>query len=169
MARPQAGEYAPFHEAYISLTLGDSIPALMTNHSEDIARFIQSLPDDKGDYAYEPGKWTIKQVIQHLIDTERIMTYRAVRFARKDQTQLEGFDQDQYAANAATASRTMQSLKDEFAAVRKAGDIFFTSLQQDELNQSGVANKNAVTVNAFAFIIFGHTLHHIAVIKARYL
>jgi uncharacterized damage-inducible protein DinB len=169
MARPQPGDFAPFYENYIALAQGQTIAELVQQHSEVLNSFVQELPGEKANYAYAPGKWTIKQVLQHMIDTERIMTYRALRFARKDQTPVAGFEENDYAEQDGSASRTLESLKEEFVAVRRASDLFLTHLTTEALTGFGLANNHHITVNALAFIVYGHNLHHIAVLKERYL
>ncbi|HVX50402.1 MAG TPA: DinB family protein, partial [Chitinophagaceae bacterium] len=139
------------------------------NHAAEILAFYTSLPKDKKDHAYAEGKWTIIELLQHVIDAERVFTYRALRFARKDATPLAGFDENDYAANSMAGSRNFDELKEEFAALRKATDIFFSSLNEEQLQQGGTSNNRYITVNALAFITYGHLLHHINIIKERYL
>jgi uncharacterized damage-inducible protein DinB len=167
MLRPQANEYGIFYKNYIALASGKNISELISNHNFTINQFYDSLPEEKADYAYAPGKWTLKDLLQHLIDAERIFVYRATRFARKDNQPLLGFEENFYAANA--NGRTLQSLKTEFIALRVATNLFLKSLNDDQLQQVGIANNNPITVNAIAFIIFGHLLHHKNIIEEKYL
>lgn len=170
MARPSIGDYASFYQAYIAKTEGcDSVTALIERYSNEINAFIISIPDEKAHYAYAENKWTVNDLLQHMIDAERIFTYRALTFARKDDKNLPGFDENEYAATANANGRTLQSLKEEFTAVRKSTDTFFVSLTEEQLQTQGKANNNPVTVNAIAFITFGHVLHHIQILKERYL
>jgi hypothetical protein len=111
----------------------------------------------------------VKDVVQHLIDAERIFAYRALRFARKDTTPLSGFDENSFANNANTSERTLVSLKEEFIAVRKSTDLLLLSFTQEQLNQTGISNDHSITVNAICYIIFGHLLHHISILGERYL
>ena len=111
----------------------------------------------------------MKDVIQHLIDAERIFAYRALRFARKDATNLPGFDENSFAANANAGSRSLQSLQEEFKAVRKSTDLLLLSFTEEQLQQKGMGNNNSITVNAIAFITFGHLLHHKEILEDRYL
>jgi len=169
MARPQQGDYNNFYQSYIDFATGNNIKEAIANHSPIINDFVNTLPEEKADYKYAPEKWTLKDVVQHLIDAERIFVYRALTFARKDATPLPGFEENDYAANADTSLRTLQSLKDEFMATRKSTDIFLSNLTEEELGQTGSANTHSITVNAIAFIIIGHILHHKKVLKERYL
>ena len=131
--------------------------------------FVTHLPEAKADYAYAENKWIVKDVIQHLIDAERVFAYRAMRFARKDQTNLSGFDENSYAVNANANARTLASLKEEFIAVRTSTDALIASFTEDQLQQKGMGNNNSITVNAVCFIIFGHIIHHQQILEERYL
>lgn len=169
MARPQPNDYAAYYGTYISKANGDSVKEIINTYSEPMMQFYTSLPEDKADYAYADGKWTIKELLLHIIDAERIFSYRALRIARQDKTALPGFDENAYAPVSKAAERSLQSLKDEFAAVRKATDILISTFDEEQLSQTGTASNNPVTANAIAFIIFGHMLHHKQVIEERYL
>jgi uncharacterized damage-inducible protein DinB len=169
MARPQQGEHGEFYQKYIDKTNGDSVESLVADHSAALNIFINNLPESKADFAYAEGKWTIKDLLQHIIDTERIMSYRALTFARKDAQNLPGFEEDTYAIAANAGNRSLQSLKDEFVALRKATDLFLLSLSEEQLQQTGKANGHSVKVNSIAFMLFGHALHHKHILEERYL
>lgn len=169
MARPVHGDFAPFYENYIGMAEGNTVQDLIARYSTELNTFIMSLPEAKADFAYAPGKWSVKDLLQHIIDTERVFTYRATRFSRKDTTHLPGFDENAYAANAAAATRSLQSLKEEFVVLRKATDIFLQSLSEEQLSLKGTANNYPITVNAVTFVIFGHILHHKQILEERYL
>jgi uncharacterized damage-inducible protein DinB len=169
MPRPQTGDYNNFYQRYIDYANGNNIQEMLANHSAAINDFVNGLPEEKAAYKYAPEKWTVKDVLQHMIDAERIFVYRALTFARKDATPLPGFEENDYAANADTSLRTLQSLKDEFIATRQSTDIFLSNLTDEELKQEGSANNNPITVNAIAFIVIGHILHHKKVLEERYL
>ncbi|XZF12728.1 DinB family protein [Chitinophagaceae bacterium MMS25-I14] len=169
MPRPDTNDYAPFYHNYVQLAVGTSVATLIANHGSSINDFISSLPESKADYAYAPGKWTVKDVVQHLIDVERVMSYRTLRIARKDATPLAGFEEDDYAVTANAAARSLQSLKDEFLALRRSTDLLLSSFTEEHLQQRGSANSKEVTSNALCYIIFGHILHHIFVLRERYL
>ncbi len=167
--RPIEGEYLPYQLNYINrVPEGDMIEILKTTIAETAA-FLKSIPADKLDYRYAEGKWTIKQVVQHLIDTERIMTYRALTFARNDITELPGFEENDYAEESNVDERSLDDMINEYAAVRNASILLFKSLNDTLLNRSGIANRGRVKVKTFAYVIAGHALHHEAIIRERYL
>jgi uncharacterized damage-inducible protein DinB len=168
MARPHQNECAPFYHKYIALAEGDSISGIINNHAFDLQEFFFNLPDDKADYAYAKDKWTIKQVLQHLTDAERVFAYRALRISRGDETPLASFDENTYVENGFATERTLSSLKQEFNAVRAATDMFLLSLNDTQVKRFGTASNNPVSVNALAFIIYGHLLHHKNILKERY-
>jgi len=167
--RPAPQDAAEFYHEYINHASGNSVAELIANHGVKLKEFYNSLPDEKANYAYAQGKWTIKELLQHIIDAERIFAYRALRFARKDLAPLASFDENAYAQHSYAAERTLRSLKDEFNAVRTSTDMMLSSFNDDQLNASGTASNKYITVNALAFIIFGHLLHHKAIIEERYL
>jgi uncharacterized damage-inducible protein DinB len=169
MARPQPTDYAAYYNTYISKVQGDNVSEIISRYSDSLLRFYTSLPEAKADFAYAPGKWTVKELLLHIIDAERIFSYRALRFARKDQTPLPGFDENSYAPASNATQRSLQSLKDEFAAVRKATDILLGTFTEEQLSQKGTASDQPITVNSIAFIIFGHMIHHQQVLEERYL
>jgi len=167
--RPTPQDSAEFYHRYINYTKGDSVKEIVTNHSNEIYDFYNSLPEEKATYAYAEGKWTIKQLLQHIIDAERIFTYRALRIARKDTTPLPGFDENSYAENDGSENRTLQSLKDEFNAVRASTDSLLNSFSETQLNETGTASNKSITTNALCFITYGHLLHHKLILQERYL
>ncbi len=169
MARPKENESPAFYKNYISKVEGNSVEELIKNYSKDFDSFVQNLPTEKQDYAYAEGKWTVKDLLQHLIDAERVFVYRATRFSRKDKTDLPGFDENDYAKNADATHKNFQDLKDEIVALRKSTDLFLKNLSDEQLAETGTANGNEISVNAIAFITFGHFLHHKNILKERYL
>jgi uncharacterized damage-inducible protein DinB len=169
MARPAPQDAAEFYHGYINMATGNSLAEVMVNHTAEIKNFYSDLPEDKADYAYADGKWTMKELLQHITDAERIFAYRALRIARKDATPLASFDENAYAQNANAKNRKLQSLKDEFNAARHATDLMLQSFDEDQLNAKGTASNKSITVNAIAFIIYGHLLHHKKIIEERYL
>ena len=168
MNRPKPEEYHSFYGSYIE-KVADDVFAVLRQQAETLPELIRHIPAGKGDYAYAPGKWTIKEVLGHLIDTERIMTYRALRFARNDAQNLPGFEENEYVAESHYHERTLQSLAEEFAALRKANLFLFESLNGEELLRKGMANDNPVSVRALLFIMAGHIIHHQHVLQERYL
>jgi uncharacterized damage-inducible protein DinB len=169
MPRPQPADYAAYYHAYISKVDGENVKDIIAQYSEPLLRFYTSLPEDKADYAYADGKWTVKELLLHIIDAERIFCYRALRIARQDQTPLPGFDENAYAPASKASRRSLQSLKDEFSAVRKATDIMLATFDEEQLSQKGTASNQPVTANAIGFIMFGHMIHHKQVLEERYL
>ncbi len=166
---PESTEYAAYYGIYISLVEGtDIISALdvQINKTQDV---IANIPEEKGTYRYAEGKWSIKELVGHLIDTERVMAYRALRFSRNDATPLEGFDQDPYIENADFDSCKLSDLSKEFRLVRESNILMFKNLPEDAWLRSGIASENPVSVRALAYIIAGHELHHINILKERYL
>lgn len=169
MARPNQNDYPPFYHNYILKVEGESIQEIIANYSKQFEDFIQSIPSNKQYFAYAERKWTVKDVLQHLVDAERVFVYRATRFSRKDKTELPGFDENMYAQNANASSRDFNNLINEILALRISTDVFLQSLTKEQLSLTGSANGNEISVNAIAFIIFGHFLHHVNVLKERYL
>ena len=169
MSRPQSGDFNNYAQIYVDATTGENVVELLANHSKVILDFIEAIPETKACFSYADGKWTVKQLLQHMIDTERIFNYRAVTFARRDTVNLFGFDENEY-ANAATAThRTLIDLKKEFSLLRQSTDLFLSSLTDEDLAQRGMASNHIITVNAIAYIILGHNLHHIKILRDRYL
>ncbi len=169
MAKPLQGEYAPFYHTYISKITTNSVQETILEYAQTILDFVNTLPDEKADFAYAEGKWSVKEVLQHMIDAERVFVYRALTFARKDTTPLPGFDENEWALHSNASSRSLQSLQNEFTALRSSTDILLRSFDAEQLNQKGTANNQSITVNAIGFIIFGHLLHHIEILQERYL
>lgn len=169
MSRPVVGEYNPFFERYISKTEAQNALALLTEQAGILESFYAGLPESKADYAYAPGKWTLKEVLQHVTDTERIFSYRLLRIARKDDTPLSSFDENSYAVHANANSRSFDSIQREFLAVRKSTNFLIESLTEEQLSNKGTVSGTSTTANAVAFIIFGHLMHHKSVIEERYL
>ncbi|MBB2150210.1 DinB family protein [Pedobacter gandavensis] len=168
MNRPQAHEYPAWAETYISKISGDDILDILEKQATDFPDYLNNLVE-KADYAYAPGKWTIKEMAGHIVDTERILVYRLTCFARAEQHALPGFDEDDYVSNAHFSDRSLLSLSEEFALLRKANMYLFNSLNEHELDRSGTASERQITVRALLFVIAGHLVHHIGIIEERYL
>ncbi|RWU07704.1 DinB family protein [Pedobacter chitinilyticus] len=167
MNRPQTEDYPQWYSGYINLVDGDVLEILSTQ-AEAFAQFVTSNAD-KADYAYAPGKWTIKEMFGHIIDTERIMVFRLTCFARGEKAAIPGFDEDQYVINAHFKDRSLESLCEEFVSLRKSNLFLLKSLNEEELNRFGNANGNEISVRALVFILAGHVMHHQKVIVERYL
>lgn len=168
--KPKEGEYAPYTIMYIGLLPDDG---LVLKYLEDNLRattdFILSLPEEKLAHRYAEGKWTIKEILVHIIDDERIYAYRALRFARNDKTELPGFEQDDYAMHSGANGRDVKDILKEFARVRHATISLFEGLDRDALLRAGVADGKVMSVRAAAYHIAGHELRHIGIIRERYL
>jgi hypothetical protein len=171
MYQPLSNEYAPFYQGYIDLATAGNQPILkrLKNQLNSIDDFLADIPEKKHDFAYAEGKWTIKEVLSHLIDTERVMTYRAMRIARNDQTDLPGYDQDAIVANTPIDKYAYSDLVDELVMLRQANLFFFKSLSDEDMKKKGTANGNVVSVGALLFIIVGHIEHHFNIMKNLYL
>jgi uncharacterized damage-inducible protein DinB len=167
--RPIEGTYPKFLETYISKVKEDHVLKALEANTKLLTEFLNSIPKDKGDYAYAEGKWTIKQLIIHISDAERIFSYRALRFARGDQQQPLPFEEDDYAANSNAERRSLESVIEEFLAVRRSTTLLFQSFDEADLLKPGNTASGKTTVNAIGYAICGHAAHHMAVGKERYL
>lgn len=168
MQRPSTAEFAPYFHAYVArVPDGDLLPQLRAQGAQTTA-LLAGLGEAKADFAYAPGKWTVKRLVQHVVDGERLFTYRALCFARGDTQALPGFDENAYAEQDGTASRSLAAIAAEFEAVRAATVALFEGLPDAAWSRRGIANGNAFTVRALAWITAGHELHHVAVLRERY-
>ncbi len=167
--RPEKGTYPIYYENYIPLVKQNNITEALVENETEVLSFFNSILADKENYAYESGKWTIKEVLNHLIDTERIFSYRALRFARKDEQLLPSYDQDPYVLNAELQNRSLKDLLNEFETVRKATISLFNSFSNEALVRIGATAAGKASVVAIGFTICGHGTHHINVIRERYL
>ena len=167
--RPAPSEFLPYYSRYIELVQGeDAVSALRSQLPETIA-FLKQLSDEQSLTRYAPGKWSVREVLGHMIDTERIMAYRALRIARGDATPLAGFEQDDYIRGANFDGIPWSALVEEFELLRRANILMFSGLTEEAWARSGTANGAAVTARALAWIIAGHELHHRGVIEKQYL
>jgi len=167
--RPQPGEYAPYYDRYISLVPGSDVLAALEDQRRQMLLLLSGRTEYDGDIRYAPEKWSLKEVLGHISDTERIMSYRALRISRGDATPLEGFEQDDYVRNGPFARRPLADLIEDYIAVRRATISLFRNLDEAAWTRRGVASKNEVTVRALAFIIAGHELHHRKILEEKYL
>jgi len=167
--RPNDDEYSPFYGKYIQRVADGDLVAILRDQVATSAALLRNAPADRADFAYAPGKWTLKQVIGHMIDVERVMSYRALRFSHNDATELPGFDENDWVANSNSSERTIADLVAEYEAVRAATVHFARHLGRDALVRRGTANGQQLSVRALLFIIAGHELHHIALVRERYL
>ena len=168
VSRPQPSEYAPYYDRYISLIQGEDILGTLDQQRRQTMLLLSSRDEDDGNFRYAPGKWSAKEVLGHVCDTERIFAYRALRIARADTTPLEGFEQDDYVRNGPFAQRPLADLVEEFIAVRRATLSLFRNLDEAAWLRRGSANKNEVSVRALAYIIAGHEVHHRSILQEKY-
>jgi uncharacterized damage-inducible protein DinB len=159
---------APFYHRYIELApLADIVKSLKKNE-KDFLQLLKKLPAKKQDYAYAEGKWTIREMLQHIIDAERVFAFRAIWIARKSNTELPGFDENQWAADMRVGDRDFDEMLKEFKHLRKSTIALFDSLDQEELLRTGIVNGNAINVAAIGYICAGHIVHHIHILRERY-
>jgi len=165
---PQSNEYAPYYGKYISLVAGGDILAALETQAGGTHAFLSARSEPDGNLRYAPEKWTVKQVLGHLCDTERIFAYRALRIARADRTPIEGIEQDDYVRKGPFAEGRLADMIAEFLSIRAATLSLLRGLNADAWTRRGVANKTEVSVRALAYIIAGHELHHRRILRERY-
>lgn len=169
MQRPENNEFAPYYDGYVSLIEETDIISVLGRQLDEMRELERTIPEDRGNYAYAMGKWSVKELLVHLNDAERIFGYRAYRFAHNDPETLPGFDQDIYVANGRANERTLKNIFDEFELLRRANLMFFQRLTSDEWLRTGIASNAEVSVRAIAFITAGHVRHHLKILQERYL
>jgi len=167
-ARPQATEYAPFYAGYVASVRDGDIRDIVREGKEELAATLGSIPESRGGYAYAEGKWSIKTVIGHMIDAERIFSYRVLRLARGDKTPLPGFEENSYAATARSDERTVADLAAEMLDVRVSTIRLLDSIPDDAWERSAMVSIGEATVRAIAYILIGHARHHLKVLRERY-
>jgi hypothetical protein len=168
MSRPSVSDYPVFYETYVNLVQEKDLESALTTSIQDLQRYLAAIPADKADHAYDTGKWTVKEVLQHVIDAERVFAYRALCFSRNEQQSLPGFDEKEYAVYADVSQRVLKDLKDEFLTVRQATVQMFHGFTEEMLNRKGIANKNPITVLSLGYVIIGHWRHHQNILQERY-
>ncbi len=169
MARPEPQDYAPFAENYVKLVTKDNLLEEMHDSLEEIFDLLESIPAGKEDHAYTEGKWTVREVLQHMIDTERIFSYRAVAIARGEKQGLPGFDENAYAAMVDVSGRNFQEMKEELLILRRSVYLMYKGFTIEALTRAGEASQMRVTVNALGYMIVGHVRHHANILMERYL
>lgn len=168
IARPEAGEYAPYYERYISLISGSDILGTLDAQRRQMMLLLSGRDDSDGDFRYAPDKWNAKEVLGHVCDTERVFAYRALRIARGDQTPLAGFEQDDYVKNGPFARAPLSEVVEDYIAVRRATLTLFRNLEEAAWMRRGTASDDSVTVRALAYMIAGHEVHHRRILEERY-
>ena len=167
--RPATDEFAPYYGKYIALVQDDDVVAALDRQIAASLSMLRGLAETDGDRRYEPGKWSVKEVLGHVIDAERVFAYRALRIARNDPTPLSGFEQDGYVANGNFGAASLAGLTEEFALVRQSNLAMFRGFAEAAWDRRGVASNYPVSVRALAYIIAGHELHHVGLLRSRYL
>ncbi len=169
IARPEPSEYGSYYGTYISKVPDGDVLDILERQRGELRQLLRDLPADRANYRYAPGKWSIKEVIGHVADTERVFCYRALRFARGDKTPLPSFDENDYVLNANFGQRTIIDLADEYDAVRQATTLFFRNLSPDAFMRIGTASEKEFTVRSLVYIVAGHERHHLLLLRERYL
>jgi hypothetical protein len=169
ISKPEASEHAPYYSKYIDLIEENDIISVLNRQLDETLSVLRAIPEDQADKRYEPGKWSIKELVGHIIDGERVFAYRALRFARNDKTPLAGFEQDDYVSNASFSETSLSSLADEFEHVRRGNLAMFKNFSNEAWLRNGVASENQISVRAIAYVLAGHELHHMRILRSRYL
>jgi hypothetical protein len=169
MPKPSPTGHAVYFQKYIDLVQEDNLQNAFQNQSLIINDFLHSITEEKSAYAYAPDKWTIKELLLHITDTERIFAYRGLCIARNEKNSLPGFDENIYAAASNANNRNWKDLAEEFLVVRKSTEALFNSFTPEILSRSGISNNNPMAVNSAGFIAVGHVYHHIKIFNERYL
>jgi hypothetical protein len=167
-SRPDASEYAPFYHGYVSNVPEGDVVALLRDGGRELMDSIGAIPEERGGYRYGEDKWTIREVVGHLTDAERIFTYRALRIARGDATPLAQFDENEYVRTAGSEQRSLAGLLRELVVVREASVLLFESLPEDAWVRRGIASGKEISVRALAYITAGHARHHLRILRERY-
>ncbi len=168
MPRPQPNTYSPFMINYIGLTTGNSVQELIANHHQQLLDCYSSIPEEKADYKYAPEKWTVKEVLAHVTDTDIVFGYRALSISRGEQQTLPGFDENAYANNSEANNHSLYFLKENFKAQREVVKLLVASFSEKQLATIGNVSNYKLNVNAACYVLFGHALHHMNILKERY-
>ena len=169
MNRPEKNEYDAYYEKYVSMVEETDIVSALENQSNELQNLLGEIAEEKSIHAYAEGKWTIKELVGHMIDGERIFAYRALRIGRADLTPLEGFEQNGYIENANFNERKLAELTEELLLLRRANNLFFKNLSDAAWLRVGTASDTPVSVRALAYIMVGHIRHHAHILRTRYL
>lgn len=169
VTRPEPGEYSQYYHGYIQSVKEDDIFAVLSRQPAELKALLKGLSEKQCETGYAPGKWSIKELLCHIIDTERVFAYRALRFSRKDRTPLAGFEQDDYVKASMANDRAIASLINEFEHLRLANIELFSSFNNTTIHRTGEANHNEVSIRALIWITAGHAAHHFRILKEKYL
>ncbi|MDX2046710.1 MAG: DinB family protein [Chitinophagaceae bacterium] len=168
MSRPSEKDYPAFYHTYIKLVPEQDLLPALKNSVHELQEFLSSIHAAKADYAYAEGKWTVKQLLQHAIDAERIFAYRALCFARGEKKSLPGFEENEYAAEADVSHRNLTDMMNEFLILRQSSLLLFQSFTANMIERKGKANNNSINVLSLGYIVIGHWRHHQGILKERY-
>ena len=169
MNRPETNEFDPYYNIYISLVDGDNILPVLAAQAQELRSIFKGVPEEQGTDRYAVGKWSLKEVLSHLIDAERMFAYRMLRISRGDKTPIEGFEQDGYIENSNANSRLFADLLEEFDLQRRSNVLFVNNLSDEASRRMGTANEKSISVRALVYIMAGHIRHHLNILKDRYL
>ncbi len=169
MNRPETHEFAPYYNTYISLIEGNDVLNVLSVQSAELRAAVAGMAEDRGSFTYEDGKWTIKELLSHILDGERIFAYRILRISRGDETPIEGFEQDDYIATSNANNRTFSDLLDEFELNRRSNILMVKNVDDEASKRIGTASGNPISVRAITYIMAGHVTHHLRVLNERYL
>jgi uncharacterized damage-inducible protein DinB len=168
MKRPDLAKVPSFYHSYIYLVSGSDLNLSFQENKQVIGDFLAAIPEEKWNYRYAEGKWSIKEMVQHMIDADRIFAYRALCIARGEKASLPGFDENTYAGASNAGHRTKEALLQEYRTVQQATALLFQSFDENQLERSGISNNNPIQVRAIGFISIGHMLHHKKVLQEKY-
>lgn len=169
IAKPSPSDLSEYYKSYLHYVPEDDLLQLLKGQKTAIENFVSSVPAGKEAFRYAEGKWELKEVIGHLCDTERILSYRALRIARNDKTPMSGFDENWYTPNSNYKDRSLKNIAEELLAVRQASILLFENMSEEMFDRKGTTNNSQATVRGILFFIVAHARHHMGVIKERYL
>jgi hypothetical protein len=168
ITKPPTTEHPEYYNAYIQEVPQNDLLEALTSALEAYREFFKALPSEKADYRYAAGKWTVKEVLAHVNDGERVFAYRALSFARNDQNELPGFDEEKWAPESNASERSLADILEEHEAIRRSTIALFKSFTDEMLSRSGIANGKRISVCSIGFVIAGHAQHHLKVLRERY-
>jgi len=169
MNRPKKNEYAEFYAGYVSLVEETDISAALLNQTNDLQQLFAEISEEKGDYRYAAGKWSVRELLGHVVDGERVFSYRALRISRGDETPLAGFEENFYVANSNFSNIKLADTLEEFSLLRQSNVLFFKNLTDEMWGKSGTASGATISVRALAYVMVGHLRHHVNILRERYL
>ena len=169
MNRPEKNEYAEFYARYVSLVEETDIIAALLNQTNDLQQLFAEISEEKGDYRYAAGKWSVRELLGHIIDGERVFSYRALRISRGDETPLAGFEENFYVANSNFSNIKLADTLEEFSLLRQSNVLLFKNLTDEMWEKTGTASDATISVRALAYVMVGHIHHHANILRERYL